>query len=37
MSLALLAPVLEGVEQFRVEARQAGEILGIYFIGLALV
>jgi hypothetical protein len=37
VSLALFAAMFEWVEQLRVEARQAGEILGIYFIGLALV
>jgi hypothetical protein len=37
VGLGVLAPVRNRVEQLRIEARQAGEVLGIHFIGLFLV
>ena len=37
MGLALLAPVLEGVQELRVHSSQASQILSVYLIGLALV
>jgi len=37
MSLALLAPVLEGVQELRVHSCQASQVLGVYLIGLAFV
>jgi hypothetical protein len=37
MGLGVFAPVLEWVKQPRIEARQAGQVLGIYFVGLLLV
>jgi hypothetical protein len=36
MGLALFAPVLYGIEQLGIEARQAGEVLGIDLVGLVL-
>ena len=36
MSLALLAPVLERVQELRVHSSQSSEVLGIYFVGFAL-
>ena len=35
--LALFAPVLERIQKLRIEARQAGEVLGVYLVGLSLV
>jgi hypothetical protein len=37
MSLGAFAPVLERIEQLRVQARQARQILGIYLVRFALV
>jgi hypothetical protein len=37
MGLALLAPMLEWVQQLRIEACQAGQDLGIDLVGLSLV
>jgi hypothetical protein len=37
MGLALFASVLERVQQLRIEACQAGEVLGIHLLGLAFV
>jgi len=37
VGLALFAPVLERVEQLRIEARQASEVLDIYLVGLSSV
>ena len=37
MSLGVLAPVRNRVEQLGIKARQAGEILGVDLIGLSLV
>ncbi len=37
MSLALFAPVLERIEQLRVQSCQASQVLGVYLIGLLLV
>ena len=37
MSLALFASVLEWIEQLRVQACQASQVLGIYLICLTLV
>src|SRR5215210_8560683 len=37
MSLALLPPMLEWVQQLRVKTRQASQILGIDLVGLTLV
>jgi hypothetical protein len=37
MGLALFAPVLERVQELRIETRQASEVLGVYLIGLSLV
>jgi hypothetical protein len=37
MSLALLAPVLERIQQLRIQTRQAGQVLGVYLGGLLLV
>jgi hypothetical protein len=37
MSLALLAPMLYGVEELRIEACQASQILGVDLVGLAFV
>jgi hypothetical protein len=36
VGLALFTPMFEWVEQFRVETRQAGQVLGIDLIGLLL-
>jgi hypothetical protein len=36
MGLALLAPVLERVQELRIQTRQASQVLGVYFICLAL-
>jgi hypothetical protein len=36
MSLRVFAPMLEWVQQLRVQTRQASQILGIYLIGLTL-
>jgi hypothetical protein len=36
VSLALFAPVLEWIEQLRIQARQASEVFGIDLIGLLL-
>jgi len=37
MSLALFAPVLERVQELRIEACQAGQVLGVDLVGLAFV
>jgi hypothetical protein len=37
MGLALFAPVLERVEQLRIETCQASQILGVYLVGFARV
>jgi hypothetical protein len=37
MSLALFAPVLERIQQLRVQSCQASQVLGVYLIGLLLV
>ena len=37
MGLGVFAPVLYGVQQLRIEACQAGQVLGIDFVGLAPV
>jgi hypothetical protein len=37
MSLALLAPVLERIQQLRVHSSQASQVLGIDLVGLLLV
>jgi putative transposase len=37
MSLGVLAAVFERIKQFGIETRQAGQTLGIYFVGLAFV
>src|SRR5829696_5657835 len=37
MSRALFAPVLERIEQLRVQSCQASQVLGVYLIGLLLV
>jgi hypothetical protein len=37
MSLALFTPVLEWVEQFRIETRQASQVLGVDLVGLYLL
>ena len=37
MGLALFAPVLERVQELRVHSCQAGQVLGVYLVGLALV
>jgi hypothetical protein len=37
VSLALLTAVLEWVEQLRIQARQASEVLGVYLVCFALV
>jgi hypothetical protein len=37
MGLALLAPVLERVQELRIQTCQASQVLGVYFICLALV
>jgi hypothetical protein len=37
MGLALFAPVLERIQQLRVQARQSGQVLGVYLVGLSLV
>jgi hypothetical protein len=37
MSLGILAPVFEWVQELRVHSCQAGKVLGIYFVGLSLV
>jgi hypothetical protein len=37
MSLGVFAPVLERVQELRIEARQAGEVLGVGLIRLSLV
>jgi hypothetical protein len=37
MSLALFTPVLERIEQLRIKPCQAGQILGVYLVGLLLV
>jgi hypothetical protein len=36
MGLGGFAPVLERVQEFRIEARQAGQVLSIYLVGLLL-
>jgi hypothetical protein len=37
MSLALFAPVLEGVQELRIHSCQASQVLGVYLICLLLV
>jgi hypothetical protein len=37
VGLGVLAPVFERVEQLGIEARQAGQVLGIDLVGLLLV
>jgi hypothetical protein len=37
MSLAVFAPVLEWVQELRIQACQASQVLGIYLVGFALV
>ena len=37
VGLALFAPVLEWIQQFRVHSSQASQVLGVYFICLAFV
>jgi hypothetical protein len=37
VGLGVLAPVRNRVEQLGIEARQSGQVLGIYFVGLTLV
>jgi hypothetical protein len=37
MGLGVFAPVLEWVEQFRIQTCQASQILGIDLVGLAFV
>src|SRR5215211_2184967 len=37
MSLALFSPVLERVQELRIQTRQASQVLGVYLVGLALV
>jgi hypothetical protein len=37
MGLGAFAPVLHRVQELRVHSRQAGQVLGIYFICLAFV
>jgi hypothetical protein len=34
--LGAFAPMLERVQELRVKTRQAGEVLGVYLVGLAL-
>ena len=37
MGLALFAPVLEWVQQLRIQSCQASQVLGVDLVGLALV
>jgi len=37
MGLALFAPMLERVQELRINTRQASQVLSVYLIGLALI
>jgi putative component of toxin-antitoxin plasmid stabilization module len=37
VGLALFAPVLERIQELRINPSQAGQVLGVYLVGLALI
>ena len=37
MGLGIFAPVLERIQELRIEAGQASQVLGVYLIGLVLI